>query len=70
MKRDICDLAAEIDGISALACIISTAFSEADGYTMPFSKEILSDAFFAIECHAERVADELQELDIQIRANA
>lgn len=59
-RKDLADLAAELEGISSLLCIISSEFLEDQVIHPP---HIIGSALFALEQYANTLADELDEID-------
>lgn len=63
---DLQQIAAEAEGISALACVLSSTFLEADKENpVTFSDETVGNCLFAIEWYAHRLSDDLLELEVK-----
>lgn len=64
MKRyqyDYAILAAELEGLAAIANIAADAFLEDD--TVRFQPETIGQVFFAIQRYAERIGDSVAEME-------
>ena len=64
-QRELGDLAAELEGISAMVTTLALAVRHAlNGEECP-SEEILDSAFYSVEHAIKRVSDDLSALEVQ-----
>ena len=62
MERNINDLTAEINGCSALVHLLFNIAESWDEISKP-SNDIFQNAFFTIEWHLDRIAEDMNRLD-------
>ncbi len=55
-KRGLDDIAAEIDGISSVLCVLADEYMNEDVHSAPMTT---GNALFALEQHLSRISEEL-----------
>ncbi len=67
MARDLCDLSAEVDGISAMITGLSNQIDEKSDSLKP---EFLRLTLFGVSSHLDRIAEELMDIDVTVTETA